>query len=153
EQACFPDGVERRRTLMTLCVDCEVDHNDGVLLHDAHEQHDADQGDERELHSEIFERKQRADASGRQRGQNRKRVDEALIKNAKNYVDRNNGGENQKRLALERSRELGRSASEVAHDRAWHLYTSTCVVDSLYRRVERHARSDVETDGRGGILL
>ena len=43
KQAGLPDRLRRRHALVPLRIDGEVDHDDGVLLHDAHEQDDADQ--------------------------------------------------------------------------------------------------------------
>ena len=42
------DGVARRHAVMALGLEREVDRSDGVLLHDAHQQHDADQRDHRQ---------------------------------------------------------------------------------------------------------
>ena len=50
--AGFPDRFLRSHAVVALRIDGEVDHDDGVLLHDAHEQDDADQRDEGELHPE-----------------------------------------------------------------------------------------------------
>ena len=66
----------------------EVDHHDRVLLDDADQQNDADEGDDRHLHVEHLERQQRADA---RRGQGRDdgdRMDVALVENAEHEIDR-----------------------------------------------------------------
>ena len=57
------DGsVDRALPLLALRLQGEVDHHDGVLLDDADEQDDADQGDHAEVVAEQHQRQQRADA-------------------------------------------------------------------------------------------
>ena len=51
QQAGLHDRLARRHALRALRVEREVDHHDGVLLDDAHQQHDADQRDEGEVHA------------------------------------------------------------------------------------------------------
>jgi hypothetical protein len=80
----------------------EVDHHDGVLLHDADQQDDADQPDDIQLHVEEQQRQQRAGAGRRQRGENRDGMDVALIEHAQHDVDREQRGQNEHRLRRER---------------------------------------------------
>ncbi len=49
QQAGLVDGVQRRHALFALRVEREIDHHDGVLLHDADQQDDADQRDDAEI--------------------------------------------------------------------------------------------------------
>ena len=65
----------------------EVDHHDGVLLHDADQHDDADEGVDVELVMEHQQRGQRAQSGRGQAGKNRQRMDEALIQNAQHHVD------------------------------------------------------------------
>ena len=65
----------------------EIDHHDGVLLHDADEQDDADQCDDAEVRVGKEQREQGADAGGRQRGEDRDGVHEALVEDAEHDVD------------------------------------------------------------------
>jgi len=45
QHACFDDGVVGVLTFVPLGGQSEVDHNDGVLFHDADQQNDADDHD------------------------------------------------------------------------------------------------------------
>ena len=71
QQAGFVDGFRRVLAVLALGFQCEVDHHDAVFLHDADEQDDADDGHHAEILTEEHEREQRADAGGRQCGENR----------------------------------------------------------------------------------
>ena len=80
---------------VAFALDGEVDHHDGVFLHDADQHDDADKAVEIEAKSKICKVKQRAKSGGRQTGKNRKRMDEALIQDAQDDVDHQNGHEQQ----------------------------------------------------------
>ena len=54
--------------LLALGRDREVDHHDAVLLDDADQQNDADQGDQAEVESEHHQDGERADAGRGQGG-------------------------------------------------------------------------------------
>ena len=45
-----------------FCVESEVDHHDGIFLHDADQQNDADQRDDTEIGPADHQREQRADS-------------------------------------------------------------------------------------------
>ena len=49
QQACLEDGLFRRFAFFAFGLKGEVDHHDGILLHDADEQNDADQRDDAEF--------------------------------------------------------------------------------------------------------
>jgi len=76
----------------------EVDHHDGVLLDDTDEKNDADHGDDGKLSPEKHERDQRAYASGRQRRDDRQRMNQALVENAENDVDGEQRSQDENRL-------------------------------------------------------
>ena len=59
--------------VLALGLQREVDHHDAVLLHDADQQDDADDGDHAQILPEEHQRQQRAHAGRRQRGENRDR--------------------------------------------------------------------------------
>ena len=52
QQTRLIDGFFRRQTFVALGVEREVDHHDRVLLHDADEQDDADERDQRKIVAE-----------------------------------------------------------------------------------------------------
>ena len=93
-----------------LGLDGEVHHHDGVLLHDAHQQHDADQRHQRQVGAAQHQRQQRADAGRGQRGQDRDRVDQAFVEHAEHDVDHHDRRQDQPRLGGERALELRRVA-------------------------------------------
>ena len=73
-------------------------------------QDDADERDDAELFAANQQRENRADARRWQRGNNRDRVDVALVQNAKHDVDGNDGGEDQDGFVRERVQERGSRA-------------------------------------------
>ncbi len=115
QQRCLHDRVARREPLVALGFQREVDHHDRVLLHDAHQQHDADQRHHREILLVVHQRQQGADAGGRQRGQDRERVDEAFVEHAEHDVDRDRRRQDEPGLASERLGEL-RGVAGIAAD-------------------------------------
>ena len=95
QQARLIDGLDRRQALLALGLQGKVDHHDGILLHDADEQDDADQRDDAQFGSGEQQRQNGAHAGRGQRGENRQRVDQALIENAEHDVDGDQRGQNQ----------------------------------------------------------
>ena len=126
--ACTIDS-SRRQALVALGLDREVDHQNRVLLHDAHQQHDADQRDHRQVIAEQHQRQQRADAGRGQGGENGERMDEAFVQHAEHDVDGDGRGEDQPRLAGERLGEFGGVAGIAAGHRRRHA-------DLLLRRAD-----------------
>ncbi len=57
EHAGFEDGVLGVHATLTLCLQGEVDHHDGILLDDTNQQHNADDGDYIEIFFEEHESK------------------------------------------------------------------------------------------------
>ncbi len=80
--AGLADGGVRRHAAFTFRFQCEIDQHDGVLFHDAHEQNDADDAHDAEFGAGDEHGQQRADAGGRQAGNDRQRVDQAFVQNA-----------------------------------------------------------------------
>ena len=117
EKARAVNRLLGRHLLVALRLKRKVDHHDGVLLHDADEQDDADEGDDRKLALAHHERQERADARGRQRGKNGDRVDVALVEDAEHDVDGDERGEDEHRLARERFAEGARRAREAPRAR------------------------------------
>ena len=132
--------------------DREVDHHDRVLLDDADQQQDADDRDDREIHMEIFEREQRADAGRRQAGENRDRVNVALVEHAEQDVDRHHRGEQQRALSGERLLEQLRVAGEAGDDAAGQIGLAFERVDRVDRLPERHVGREIERDRHRRLL-
>ena len=153
EQAGLVDGLGGRLAAAALRVEREVDHHDRVLLHDADEQDDADEGDDVEVEAEEQQREDRADARRGQRGQDRDRVDEALVEHAEDDVDGDEGGEDQQRLIGERGLERERRALEARRGRtAGSPISRSAPWMAATASLERHAEGEVERERDGGEL-
>ena len=97
---------------LALGFEREVDHHDGVLLHDADQQDDADQRDDAEIGVADHQGQQRADARRGQRRKNRDGMDVAFIQHAQHDVDRDQRRQNQNRLVGQRGLKRRRRALE-----------------------------------------
>ena len=118
QQARFVDRFERRLAFLALGFEREVDHHDGVFLHDADQQDDADERDDAEFLVAEQQRENRADAGRGQRGENRDRVDVAFVENAEHDVHGDERGQNQDRFVRERRLERRGRALKAGLD-AW----------------------------------
>src|SRR5438552_1589362 len=87
------DGSGEAERAAAARLDREVDHHDPVLLHEADEEDDADEGVDRELGLEDEERQERAEAGEGKRRQDRERVEEVLVQDAEHHVDDEDGHE------------------------------------------------------------
>ena len=81
----------RRQPARPLGIERDVDHHDRVLLHDADQQDHADERDDRELGPAQHQRQRRAEPGRRQRGEDRQRMNQALVQNPEDDVDRQRG--------------------------------------------------------------
>ena len=62
QQTGVIDGVRRVLPMLALAFQREIDHHDAVLLHDADQQNNADDGDDAQILTEDHERQERAHA-------------------------------------------------------------------------------------------
>jgi TetR/AcrR family transcriptional regulator len=99
QDARLADRLLRRHAAVALRVEREVDHHDGVLLHDADQQQDADRRDQRQVLTEPHQRGERTHRSRRQAGEDGERVDVALVQHAEQHVDDEQRGDDQDDLA------------------------------------------------------
>ena len=114
-QECrFLDRDFRRQPALALGLNGEVHHHDAVLLHDADQKDDADDADHRQIEAESHQHQKRAHAGGRQRRQDRQRVDEALIQHAEDDVDHHERRDNQERRRRQRALKGLRVALEAS---------------------------------------
>ena len=70
-----------------LGVEREIHHHDGVLLDDADQQQNAEEGDQAEFHVGGQQGQQGAHSGGRQRGQDGDRLAVALIQHSQHDID------------------------------------------------------------------
>src|SRR6266545_3554836 len=104
------DRFRGRLACFALRLQGEVDHHDGVLLHDADEEDDADERDDIEMRAEELKGEDGAHPGRRQRGENGDGMDVTLVEHAEDDVDGDEGGENEEGLGGQRGLEgLGRA--------------------------------------------
>src|SRR5579862_9716282 len=152
DDARLVDGFLGGQVFLALGFEGEVDHHDGVLLHDAHEENDADEGDQRKLAPRQHEGQQRADARGGKRQKNGDRVDEALVENPEHDVDGKERGDEQQGHGGKRGLEDLGGALEAAEDVARHPQLARGVGDEFRRLAEGDARREIERKRDGGKL-
>src|SRR5271168_2903052 len=98
QQAGLVDGLFRGLAVFALSLEREVNHHDAVFLHDSNEQDDAYERDHAQFLMADHQRQAGADAGGGQGGKNGDGMNVALVEDAQNDVDGDQGGENQQRL-------------------------------------------------------
>ena len=117
QQAGLVNRFLRRQSLLALRIQREINHHDRVLLHDADQQDDPDQGIiEKSMRQIISASNAPTPAEGR-RGENRDRMDVAFVEHAQDDVDDDDGRQDQERLALQRGAEFRGAAGERRRDR------------------------------------
>ena len=119
-----------RFAFIALGIEGKVDHHDGVLLHNADQQDDADERNDAELGARDQQREQRAHAGRGQRGDDGDGVDVALVQHAQHDVDGDQRGQNQQRLVGQRGLEGRGRSLEAGVDAGRHL-------DALFDAVAR----------------
>ena len=129
QQAGFVDGVGGVLAVLAFAFQREVHHHDAVLLHDADEQDDADDGHHAQILVEQHERQQRAHAGRGQGGKNRDGVNEAFVQHAEHDVDRDQRGQDQQRLVGQRVLERGGRALEAGLQAGRHVHLLLHLVD------------------------
>ncbi len=141
-------GLIGRQALVALRVQREVHHQNGVFLHDADEQNDADDGDHREVMPGGHQRQQRADAGRGQGGQNGDRVDVALIQHAQHDIHGGHSGEQQPELVGQRRLKGAGRALEGDGHRGGQRSLLGRLLDRVDRFAQRHAGRELEGNER-----
>ena len=142
----------RRQPLMPLGIQREVDHHDRVLLHDADQQDQADDAHDVQRVPRHPQRQQRAHARRRQRGQDRQRVDVALVQHAQHDVHAHQRRQNQPQLVRQRAFVGTGRTRHAQRDALRQAFRLRRRLDGPHRRAQRHARRQVEPH-RGGRVL
>ena len=127
------------KALFTFGLQGEVDHHDGVLLYDSYKEKDANQRHDAEIGSSDEQCKDRADSGGRKRGENRERMNQALIQNAQHDVDGDESGKDEVWLVLERILKGLRGALESGVNGGGHSHVAL----SLFERGYGIAQGDI----------
>ena len=126
-----------RQMLVALGGDGEVHHHDAVLLDDADQQDHADHGDQAEIEAEQHQRGDRPRARRGQGREDRQRVDVALVEDAEDQVDDEQGRQDQHRHGAQRGLERLGVALEGADQRRRHLHLALGALDRLGGGAER----------------
>ena len=116
--------------LHTFCFEREVDHHDGILLHDTDQQDDADQGYDAEIVAGNQQRENCADTGRGQRGENREGMNVALVEHSEHDVNGDDGGQNEPGLARKRIVKGSRGSLKTGIDAAGQA-------DLLFRLFDR----------------
>ena len=98
------------------------------------------------------QRQQGAHAGRRQRGEDRDRVDVALVEHAQHDVHRHDGREDQQQRAVERGAERLRRALEARLDAGGHADLALRLLDRRHGLAERRALGEVERERHRGEL-
>ena len=150
QHAGLEDGVARVLAVFAFGDQGEVDHHDGVLLHDSYEQKNADDGDNVEFAMKEDERNDGAYAGGGQRSENGDGVHQALIQHAKHNVDGEQRGNDQQRFGGERLlKGLGGACEGAAHGRG-NTDALLHLVDQPGCLAQRDPRREIEGDRHRG---
>ena len=146
QQAGGADRFVRRHAAVALRIEREVDHHDGVFLDDADQHQDADHGDDRKIHVEQPQHRQRADRSRGQAGQNGERVDIAFIQHAQQHIDHQQRGGDQHDLAGLRRLECRRVAAVAGEYAHRHIELALELLDAPGGIAQRRAGREIEGD-------
>ena len=133
---------------LAFSLEGEVDHHDGVFLHNTDEQDDADQGNDTEFHLRNHQREQGADAGRRQGRNDGDGMDIALVKHTEHDVDSDQCREDQQRLVGQRSLKCGGGALEAGVDAGGHADALLHGIDGLNGVTQCFAGREVEADDR-----
>src|SRR5258708_6781759 len=112
QETRFVDGIQRSLPFLALGFQREVNHHDGVLLHDADQQDDAYQSDDAEFGAAQQQSQNCAHTGGRQRRQNGYGMDVTFVENAQHDVHGYERSQNQNWLIRERAQESGGGSLE-----------------------------------------
>ncbi len=148
QQAGLVDRLLRLHAMIALSLEREVDHHDGVLLHNADQQDDADQRDHTQIHVKQQQRKDRADARRRQRRKNRDRVNVALVQHPEHDVHHDQRRQNEQRLVGQRCLKRRGRTLELRIHAGRQLQVRVHLVHHRDRVADRLAGRQIERDGR-----
>src|SRR5580704_11057076 len=124
-----------------------VDHHDGVLFHQTNEQNDSNRPNHIQL---IVRQKQRQKCPYARRWQCRQYCDGVnitFVQHAEHDVNRNQGGQNQNRLARKRILKSRRRPLETRFNRRRKADRPLRIRDRLSGFAQRNSRREVERDG------
>ena len=139
------DGVRRFASLLPLGLEREVDHHDRVFLHEADEQHDADERVHAQVDVKDQQRERRTERRERQSGQNGDRMYETLIQDAEHHVDHENRDHEERQQSCLRRLERLCCSREVRRDRARQRIACD-MLDLVHGVAQGNARPEIERE-------
>ena len=141
QEAGLENRVLRDLSFIALRLQRKIDHHNGVLLHNADQQNDADECNHAELDPRDQQRQQRAHTRGGKGRDDGDGVNIALVEHAQHNINSNERRQNQKRFIGQRRLECGCRALEAGVDARRHLdalldtiHSFDCVPQGLSRR-------------------
>ena len=144
QDAGLADRLRWCHATMSLRIERKVNHHDGVLLHDADQQHDANRGNQRQILTKQHQRGQGAYGGRRKTREDGDGVDVALVQHTQQHVDYQQRGDDENRLAALRTLEDGCVAAVSRNYRGRHLEERTCSVDLGSGIAQCHTRCQVK---------
>ena len=130
----------------------KVDHHDGVLFHDTHQQNDPNHRHDGQIGAGNQQRQQRPQSRGREGGDDRQRMDQALVQHPQDDVDRDQRGRDQHQIRPDRLPLPPGGADEFGAHALGHAQVAHRLIHSVLRDTLRNPRCEVEAQRRGGIL-
>src|ERR1035437_3256810 len=133
--------------MLSLQLKGKIHHHDAVLLHNADEQYEADDGHNTQVLMEEDEREKGAHPCRRKSRQNSNRMDETLIDPPQEDVVRRQSSENQQGFIRERIPERCRRTLEIRLKTRRHVHILLQLVNRVDRIAQRSVRRKVKGDG------
>ena len=140
--------------LLAFGRDGEVHHHDPVLLDDADQENDSDEGDQGEVGTEDLQREQGAQTRRGQRRDDRQRMREALVEHTEHDIDREQRRDDQERLRTDRLPIGAGIALEFSMQCFGDVQCRDGLIDRACRLVDGDVLGEAEADrGRGVLTL
>ncbi len=130
----------------------KIDQHDAVLLDDADEQYDADEGDHGQIVVHRHQQQQRAEAGRRQGRDDGDGVDHALVEHAEDEIDDEQRRGDEDRHARQRVSECLGVALKARLQRERLAQVFFDLLDGAHRLTDRGAGREVERDRHRGKL-
>src|SRR5271155_4755195 len=140
----FVDRLLGAEAALALTRQSKVDQHDADLLDDAYQQNDPEDSDHVERHAEQHQGQQGAEPRRGQGGDDRDRVDRALVEHAEDDVDRDQGRQDQDWRATERALKRLRTALKTGGNRARQVELLRGLLDRGDRLADRNFHGKVE---------
>src|SRR5437660_952467 len=133
----------------------KIDHHDAVFLHDAEQKKKSDHAVERQGRSKNPKREQTADHGWNdRRKQDRDRMDITFVKNSKDHVHNENGGDQKQWQRLEKLSEHKRFALKRRLNAGiLEMHLRERVFDKFGRIANRNVRQQIKINGNAGELI